>query len=347
MKRRDFLKTTVVATAPMAIGGILDSLRSFVSAADEAEQTKAADQPAKGEMPYRQLGRTGQRVSILGLGGYHIGMQSDEQESTRIIRYAIDSGVNFMDNCWDYHRGGSETRMGNALKDGYRDKVFLMTKIDGRTKKAAAAQIDECLRRLQTDRIDLMQHHEIIRTNDPDRIFAPGGAQEAVLAAQKAGKIRFIGLTGHKDPAIHLRMLETAEKNGFHFDAVQMPLNVMDAHFRSFAKQVLPVLVKNQIGVLGMKSMGSGMILRSNVVTPAECLQYAMSLPTSAVICGMESMDVLRRNLELARSFKPLSPEAIAALLERTAKAAAEGRFEGFKTTTMFDGTAHNPQWLG
>ncbi len=341
MKRRDFLKTTVVATAPMAIGGILDSLRAVVSAADEIQQPNEPDQTVKGEMLYRPLGRTGQRVSILGLGGYHIGMQFDEQESVRIIRYAVDNGINFMDNCWDYNNGGSEIRMGKALKDGYRDKVFLMTKIDGRTKTAAARQIEDSLKRLQTDRIDLLQHHEIIRVEDPDRIFASGGAQEAVLAAQKVGKVRFIGFTGHKDPLIHLRMLEVADKHDFRFDAVQMPLNVMDAHFRSFQKQVLPVLVKKEIGVLGMKSMGAGMILGSNVVKPPECLKYAMSLPTSTVICGMESMDFLRQNLELARNFQPLTTDEIAALLKRTAQAASEGRYEGFKTGNIFDGTAH------
>ncbi len=252
-----------------------------------------------------------------------------------------------MDNSWDYHDGGSEVRMGKALKDGYRDKAFLMTKIDGRTKASAAKQIDESLNRLQVDHVDLMQFHEIIRMEDPDRIFAEGGALEAMLEAKKAGKVRYIGFTGHKDPSIHLRMLETAAKHKFHFDAVQMPLNVMDAHFRSFQMQVLPVLVKEEIGVLGMKPLGSGIILQSKTVTPIECLHYAMTLPTSTVIAGMDKMEYLEQALEAARTFEPMSKGEIAALLRRTVEAAAEGKFELFKTETRFDATAHNPQWLG
>src|SRR5678815_1792610 len=236
------------------------------------------------EMPTRKLGRTGVEVSLVGLGGWHLGFKYiDEELSIRIIRNAIDSGINFMDNCWDYNDGASEKRMGKALRDGYRDRVFLMTKIDGRSKQNASKQIDESLKRLQTDRIDLMQHHEVIRLEDPDRIFAEGGAMEAVVEAQKAGKIRYIGFTGHKDPFVHLRMLEVAQQHKFRFDAVQMPLNVMDAHFRSFGAKVLPVLVKEGIGVLGMKSMGDGLILKSKTVTPVECLQYAMNLPVSTV----------------------------------------------------------------
>ena len=204
---------------------------------------------------------------MIGLGGFHIGKQKDPEESVRIVRAAIDQGLTFMDNCWDYNQGQSEIRMGKALRDGYRQKVFLMTKIDGRTKESAARQIDESLRRLQTDHVDLMQFHEIIRMEDPDRIFAPGGAMEAMQAAHKAGKLRFIGFTGHKDPLVHLRMLEVAGQHNFRFDTVQMPLNVMDAHFRSFGRQVLPLLVKDEIGVLGMKPIGSGPILQSGVVT--------------------------------------------------------------------------------
>src|ERR1700720_2588153 len=246
----------------------------------------------RGEMRYRPLGRTGEEVSVIGLGGHHIGRQKDEKDSIQIIRAAIDAGINFLDNSWDYNDGRSEIIMGKALKDGYRKRVFLMTKIDGRTKEEAAKQIDQSLKRLQTDVIDLVQHHEVIRLEDPDRIFAEGGAQEAVLAAQKAGKVRFIGFTGHKDPLVHLRMLEVAAKHDFRFDAVQMPLNVMDAHFRSFEMQVLPVLVKEGIGVLGMKSMGDSLILKSKSVTPVECLDYAMTLPTSTVITGIDSLDI-------------------------------------------------------
>ncbi len=302
---------------------------------------------AESGMLYRRLGRTGEKVSAIGLGGYHIGLPKDEQQGIRLIRSAIDRGITFMDNCWDYHDGDSEVRMGKALRDGYRKKVFLMTKLDGRTRKSAAAQVEESLRRLQTDHIDLMQFHEVIRMEDPDRIFAPGGGMEAVLEAKRAGKIRYIGFTGHKDPEIHLRMLEVAREHKFRFDAVQMPLNVMDAHFRSFEHQVLPVLVKEGIGVLGMKSMGNGIILRSNTVRPIECLHYALNLPTSTVITGIDRMEILDQALEAVRTFKPMSQEAVSALLARTAEAAAAGQYEPFKTTTSFDGTAHNPQWLG
>jgi aryl-alcohol dehydrogenase-like predicted oxidoreductase len=298
-------------------------------------------------IPYRKLGRTGERVSIVGLGGYHIGVQPDEQESVKIIRTALDSGINFLDNCWDYNGGNSEIRMGKALRDGYRQKAFLMTKIDGQTKKAAAAQLDESLHRFQTDRIDLLQFHEVIRMTDPERIFAPTGGMEAVLEAKKAGKVRYIGFTGHKNPAMHLHMLETAANHAFHFDAVQMPLNAMDAHYESFGQKVLPVLVKNEIGVLGMKPMGAGLLLRSNTLTPVECLHYAMNLPTSVVITGCESVSNVQQALDAARSFKPLSSAEVAALLSRTQQAARDGQFEGYKTTNNFDGTAHNPQWLG
>jgi len=298
-------------------------------------------------IPYRKLGRTGERVSLVGLGGYHIGMQSDEQDSIKIIRTALDSGINFLDNCWDYNGGNSEIRMGRALRDGYRQKAFLMTKIDGQTKKAAAAQLDESLQRLQTDHIDLLQFHEVIRMTDPERIFAPGCGMEAALEAKKAGKVRYIGFTGHKNPAMHLHMLETAATHQFHFDAVQMPLNAMDAHFESFGQRVLPVLVKNEIGVLGMKPMGAGLLLQSNTLSPVECLHYAMNLPTSVVITGCQSLANVEQALDAARSFKPLSSAEVAALLARTEQAARDGHFEGYKTTNNFDGTGHNPQWLG
>ncbi|PYT77973.1 MAG: aldo/keto reductase [Acidobacteria bacterium] len=299
------------------------------------------------DIPYRHLGRTGERVSLVGLGGYHIGVPSNEQEGIRIIRTALDSGINFLDNCWDYHGGDSEVRMGKALEDGYRKKAFLMTKIDGQTKKAAASQLDDSLRRLQTDHIDLLQFHEVIRPTDPERIFAPNGGMQAVLEAQKAGKVRYIGFTGHKSPDIHLKMLETATAHKSHFDAVQMPLNAMDAHYESFEKKVLPVLVKGEIGVLGMKPMGSGLLLQSKTLSPVECLHYAMNLPTSVVITGCESMENLQQALEAARSFKPFTAEQSAALLARTAKAARSGEFERYKTTHDFDGTYQNPQWLG
>jgi len=298
-------------------------------------------------IPYRTLGRTRERVSLIGLGGYHLGNQADPQESIRIIRTGLDEGVNFLDNCWDYNGGESEIRMGNALRDGYRQKAFLMSKIDGRTKGAAVSQINESLRRLETDRIDLLQFHEVIRDTDPDRIFAEGGGMEAVLEAQKAGKIRFIGFTGHKSPDIHLKMLDTARKHGFTFDAVQMPLNVMDAHFNSFEKRVLPVLLKNDIGVLGMKPMGDHVILESKTATPVECLHYAMNLPTSVVITGCDSLPILQQALQAARSFQPMNSSQVSVLLVKTAKAAEAGQFELYKTSHRFDGTYANPQWLG
>ncbi|MGA8230609.1 MAG: aldo/keto reductase [Candidatus Acidiferrales bacterium] len=313
--------------------------------ADLSTRARAAE--GASEIPRRNLGRTGERVSCIGLGGYHIGMQSTEEESIRIIRSALDNGINFLDNCWDYNDGASEVRMGKALRDGYRAKAFLMTKIDGRTKEAASQQLEESLRRLQTDHIDLLQFHEVIRMTDPDRIFAPGGGMEAVVAAKKAGKVRYIGFTGHKSPDMHLKMLETASAHHFHFDAVQMPLNVMDAHHESFEKKVLPVLVKEEIGVLGMKPIANGLILRSKTASPVDCLRYALNLPTSVVINGCSSIELLEQALGVARNFKPLTPTEVAALLARTYQAAQNGEFELYKNTNNFDGTIHNPQWLG
>jgi aryl-alcohol dehydrogenase-like predicted oxidoreductase len=301
-----------------------------------------------GDMLYRTLGRTGEKVSAIGLGGFHIAQSGlTEQESIRLVRSGIDRGITFMDNSWDYNQGQSEVRMGKALKDGYRLKAFLMTKIDGRTKEVAAQQIETCLERLQTDHIDLVQHHEIIRFDDPDRIFAGGGAMEAVVDARKAGKIRYIGFTGHKDPHIHLYMLKVAADHGFHFDTVQMPLNVMDAHFRSFAQMVLPTLVKQDIGVLGMKSMGDGVILKSKTVSPIECLHYALSLPTSVVITGIDKPNILDQAFEAAKTFQPMSREQLAQLLAKTKEVALAGKYELFKTSSHFDSTAKHPDWLG
>ena len=300
------------------------------------------------DIPYRVLGATGEKVSAIGLGGWHLGLgHVDEQLSVRIVRTAVDRGINFLDNCWDYNDGASETRMGKALRDGYRHRVFLMTKIDGRSYIQARRQLDESLHRLQTDCIDLVQHHEILRYEDPHRIFDEEGANRALLEARKAGKIRYIGFTGHKDPRVHLYMLEVAREHGFRFDTVQMPLNVMDAHYRSFEKLVLPELVTQQVGVLGMKSMANGIILKSKTVSAVECLQYALSLPTSVVITGVDSMQILDQACEAARSFRPLTGAEVAALLARTAPAAARGEFEPFKTSSIFDGTAQNPEWLG
>ena len=296
----------------------------------------------------RALGRTGVQVSLVGLGGWHLGFDYiDDELSTRIVRTAIDNGINFMDNCWDYNDGKSETRMGKALRDGYRERAFLMTKIDGRTKEEAVKQLDESLKRMQVDMIDLVQHHEILRFEDPHRIFDENGANAALIEARDAGKLRFIGFTGHKDPRIHLYMLEVAKEFGFEFDTVQMPLNVMDAHYRSFEKLVLPELVQQNIGVLAMKTLANGTILESKTASAIECLQYAMNLPVSVVITGCESMENLEQALTAARTFKPLGDAEVSALLARTAKAASRGEYELFKTTSIYDGTAAHPEWLG
>ncbi|MEG3937472.1 MULTISPECIES: aldo/keto reductase [unclassified Microcoleus] len=352
ISRRELLKVTSASSLVAAGMAASEGFFKPLYAQDEPPQVYARSEAARaqslsGEMSYRTLGGTGERVSAIGLGGHHIGRLREEQESIKLIRSAIDRGINFMDNSWDYHNGRSHRWMGQALKDGYRQKVFLMTKLDGRTKGAAMMQIDDSLKALQTDYIDLMQHHEVIRMEDPDRIFAPGGAMEAVVEAQKAGKIRYIGFTGHKDPLVHLRMLELAAQHNFRFDTVQMPLNVMDGHFRSFEKQVLPVLVQNKIGVLGMKSMGDSYVLRSNTVTPIECLHYAMNLPTSVVITGIDTMQLLDQAFEAARTFKPMDAAQVAAMLDRTRSAAAKGQYELYKTSSQFDSTAMNPSWLG
>ena len=298
------------------------------------------------QIPRRPLGRTGEDVSILGLGGYHLG-EAGEAEAVRIIRTALDAGMTFLDNSWDYHGGESEERMGLALAGGYREQAFLMTKIDGRTRRAAAAQLDESLQRLRTDRVDLLQFHEIIRMEDADRIFADGGALEAVLEARQAGKVRYIGFTGHKSAEVFLHMLSTADAHGFTFDTVQLPLNVMDAHLDGFERKVLPVLVQRGIGVLGMKSVGAGLILESHAVSAEECLQYALSLPTSVVITGCDSIDILQQALGVARTFRPLSRQQVQALLARTAEPAGARRFETYKTTNEHDSTSQHPEWLG
>jgi predicted aldo/keto reductase-like oxidoreductase len=328
VNRRQFLETAVGT----AVAG------SLLPRAWSAE--------TKNGVPYRTLGHTGEHVSCVGLGGYHLGVQSDEAESIRIIRSALDEGINFLDNCWDYNGGESEVRMGKALRDGYRQKAFLMTKIDAHSKQGAARQLDESLRRLQTDHLDLLQFHEVIRESDPESIFAPNGGMEAVLEAKKQGKVRYIGFTGHKSPDIHLKMLETSFSRNSAPDAVQMPLNVMDAHYDSFEKKVLPLLVKHNIGVLGMKPMGDRMILNSKTVEAADCLRYALNLPTSVVITGCDSLSILQQALMVARSFRPLSDKQVSDLLAKTASAAQNGKYEGYKTAHIFDGTYHNPQWL-
>jgi len=292
-------------------------------------------------MEYRTLGKTGERVSAIGIGGAHIA-RAERAEAIQIVRTAIDNGITFMDNCWDYSGGNAEVLMGEALRDGYRERVFLMTKIDGHTASAAAQQIDQCLQRLQTDHLDLVQIHEVIRMDDPDRAFAPGGTMEALLAAKQAGKLRYIGFTGHKDPDIHLKMLNM----GFEWDTVQMPLNCVDTHHRSFEARVLPVLVERNIGVLGMKPLAAGQAVKQGVATTEECLRYAMSLPTSVVITGCDSLAIAEQAIRAWKDFAPMSAEEMDALRARTAEAATGGVLEGYKTTESFDGTVKNPHWL-
>jgi uncharacterized protein len=341
MERRDFLKSAAAAAVTSV------TLPSVAATAQAPAGSNPTTRPTSPDMQYRELGRTGEKVSIIGLGGYHVGKQADPAESIRLIRAAIDQGITFMDNCWDYNDGISEVRMGQAMKDGYRQKVFLMTKMDGRTSESYNIQLEQSLGRLQTDMIDLVQFHECIRLDDPDRIFAPGGALEAAVAARQAGKIRYIGFTGHKDPYVHLRMLEMADKHNFHFDTVQMPVNVMDAHFRSFTREVLPVAQQKGIGVLAMKTFGDHFILDSKTVEPIEAFHYSFTLPVSVVITGIDSPAVLDQALTAVKTFKPMTQEQVSALLARTSEAAANGRFELFKTSTHFDGTIANPKWLG
>jgi aryl-alcohol dehydrogenase-like predicted oxidoreductase len=311
-----------------------------------------ADHPGerRGDMLYRRFGRHDDMISAIGMGGFHLGKNAvSDDEATRLIHQAIDRGVTFMDNCWDYNDGRSELRMGVALaQEGYRNKVFLMTKMDGRTKAEAAKQIDASLTRMRTDHIDLVQHHEILRFDDPDRVFAEGGAMEAFVEARQAGKLRYIGFTGHKDPRIHLQMLSVAEERGFHFDSVQMPLNVMDAHFRSFGHLVLPYLVDHGIAVLGMKSFADGVLLKSGAaIQPLEYLHYSLNLATSVVITGIETQKDLDQAFEATRTFAPMDKAAVADLLARSRPYALEGKYELFKTSSVFDGTAKNNKWLG
>jgi uncharacterized protein len=337
MDRRNFLKTATVAAAGSVASG----------SAQDTQSSRSARRPESPNMIYRVLGRTGERVSAIGMGGYHIGKQQDPNESTRLLRTAIDRGITFLDNCWDYNGGISEVRMGQALRDGYRQKVFLMTKIDGRDKNTAARQIEQSLGRLQTDVIDLLQFHEVIRLDDPDAIFAQGGAIEAVQEAKQAGKVRYIGFTGHKDPSVHLRMFETADKHSFHFDTVQMPINVMDAHFRSFLNQVAPVAQEHGTAILAMKTFGDPYILQSNTVTPMEALHFGLNSPASVVITGIDSPAILDQAFEAVESFRPLDRQQVAAILAKTKDAAMTGKFELFKTSPHYDGTIKNPSWLG
>ena len=332
--RRKFLKGAAVLGA------------STVAERLAMAQVQASSEGAAGGnselVPHRTLGRTGIQVSAMALGGYHLGSTRDQKEANEIVSVAMDAGVNFFDNAWDYHDGHSEEVVGTALK-GKRDKAVVMSKVctHGRGKDVAMQQLEMSLRRLQTDHLDLWQIHEVIYENDPEMIFASGGAAEALVEAKQQGKVRAIGFTGHKDPSIHLRMLS----HGFPFDTVQMPLNCLDATFRSFEKNVLPEAQKQGIAVLGMKSMGgSGEIIINGAATPNEALRYAMSLPVAATISGVESMEVLQQNLQIARGFQPMTSAEMQALRERCKVLAADGRMELFKVTKKYDGTVGRQQ---
>jgi aryl-alcohol dehydrogenase-like predicted oxidoreductase len=292
--------------------------------------------PVADEIPRRALGRTGEYVSAIGLGGYHLGLVSTEREAGRIVHEAVDAGIAFMDNAWEYHDGKSEDRMGKALV-GRRDRVFLMSKVctHGRDAKVAMRQLEQSLRRLKTDYLDLWQVHEVAFYNDPERHFAKGGVIEALDRAKSQGKVRFVGFTGHKDPAIHLKMLAY----DYPFDSCQMPLNCFDATFRSFEQQVLPELERRGIAPIGMKSMGGeGDMVKKKAVTAREALAYAMSLPVATTISGIDSLRVLRQNLRVARGFTPMSSREMQALRARCSPLASDGRFELYKTTAKHEG---------
>jgi diketogulonate reductase-like aldo/keto reductase len=341
MERRDFFKGVVGATAAAAVSPAL----AQGSTPTGPVTSKIAQHP---DMKYRALGRTGEQVSLVGLGGYHLAKPGgmDNAEAIRVVHAGIEAGINFCDNCWDYNNGESEVRLGRALSQGYRNRVFLMTKLDGRTAKAAMGQLETSLARLQTDHIDLIQFHEVIRMDDPERIFAPDGALEAILKAREQGKIRYIGFTGHKSPLIHKHMFEVADAHGFHFDTVQMPLNIMDAHYDSFEQIVLPIALQRGTAVMGMKAFGDNFILKSGVVSPVQMLQYPMSLPISIQITGIDGMPILQQALEAVRTFVPLTAEARLALLAKSAQIAMTGTTERYKNSHFFDGTIRNPQWL-
>jgi len=315
--RRDFLRKTTACGL-----GAVTMLRQARAASDTAG------------IAARPLGNTGVKVSMLGLGGHHIGRIRDDQQSIQFIRKAIDMGVTFLDNAWEYHNGRSEELMGRALQDGYRQKAFLMTKHHGRDKRTAMEHLEDSLRRLRTDVIDLWQFHEVVYENDPDMIFAPNGGIEAADLAKKQGKVRFIGFTGHRDPLLHLKMLAY----GYPWDAVQMPMNVLDPHFKSFQKHVLPVLVARNIGVIAMKTLASGYVLRANVTAPEEALRYVWSQPVSTLVSGVDSEQMLNANAATARAFRPMSSAEQAVLLEKTREAGVAGKFEPFKTAPNFDG---------
>jgi predicted aldo/keto reductase-like oxidoreductase len=360
MQRRNFLSgaaaAAIVSTGYKARAQAADTEPGQPALTETGSAAAAARIPRvvsagemRGEMLYRDLGATGEKVSAIGLGGSHLGLATvSEDDAVRLIHQGLDRGINFLDNSWDYNEGRSELRVGKALSQaGYRQKAFVMTKIDGRTKEVAANQIDTSLKRLKVDHIDLLQHHEVLRFDDPDRIFNEGGSMEAVLEAKQAGKIRFIGFTGHKDPHIHLYMLAVAKAHGFHFDTIQMPINIMDAHFRSFSQLVVPQALEQKIAVLGMKSFGSDIILKSGVVEPIDCLHYSLNVPISVLITGINSQMLLDQAFAAVKSFTPMNEAEVLRLISKSETAAMHGKYELFKTTAHFDTTARHADWLG
>lgn len=348
MKRREFLKQAAAAAALARIetaAGQSGVGSGLTGAAAHPPLPIVTEVNGIGR---RKLGRASVEVSIIGIGGYHLGLPGvTEQEAIRIVRAGLDQGINFLDNCWDYNGGLSEERVGKALQDGYRQKAFVMTKIDGRTGPAARQQLEQSLTRLGTDHIDLLQIHEVIRMGDPEQAFQSGNVVDVLRQARQQGKIRFIGFTGHKSPAIHLHMIETADKHGFTFDTVQMPVNALDEHYDSFGQEVIPVAQKHGMAILGMKPLSNGAILKTNTITAVEALHYAMSVPVTVTITGCESMANLEQALGVARNFRPLDEQQKLAVLQKTAAVAGGGRFEAYKSSTIYDGTTNNPQWLG
>src|ERR1700689_4941373 len=346
MERRKFLQQAAAAAALAgwkAAAGQTTTELTGAAALTPLPVGSTSDGIGRGK-----LGPADVEVSIIGIGGYHIGLSDvTEQEALRVVRTALDRGINFLDNCWDYNDGASEERMGKALADGYRQKAFLMTKIDGRTGASARQQLEQSLERLKTDHIDLLQLHEVIRIGDPEQAFQPGNVMDVLQQARKEGKIRFIGFTGHKSPEIHLHMIETADKNGFTFDTVQMPVNALDEHYDSFGQKVIPVAQKHGMAVLGMKPLANGAIPKTNTVTAVEALHYAMSVPVTVTITGCDSMTVLQQALGVARNFKPLDQQQKIAILKKTAPVGDAGKFEAYKSSHIYDGTFNNPQWLG
>ncbi len=349
MERREFMAAGLGAAAAVVAGAAQAQVQTLQGGDMKPIGPVTAKLAQNPDMKYRPLGATGEILSLIGCGGFHLakpgGATSDE--AIEIVHAAIGAGVTFFDNSWDYNGGESEKRLGRALAGGYRDRVFLMTKIDGRTAKAFDEQLNESLARLQTDHLDLVQFHEIIRMDDPERVFAPGGAMEAALRAREQGKVRYIGFTGHKSPAIHKHMFEVADQHSFHFDTVQMPLNVMDAHYDSFEQGVLPVAIAHGTAVLGMKTFGDPFIYDAKVATPMEMLHYPMSLPITLQVCGIDKMSILQQSLDAVRSYQPLTPEQRADILAKTAAVAADGHTERYKVSHHFDSTIQHPQWLG